>query len=103
LGLLHGSQPDVIVVCHEPGRRYVLGHPSYSLPSVDETIDLNLRLGRRTNSAIRCGGISLNTVQLGAEAASRLLAEESRRLGLPVADPMRGGAEFERLIDACLA
>ena len=103
LGLLHGSQPDVIVVCHEPGRRCVLGHSSFSLPSVDETIDLNLRLGRRTNPAIRCGGISLNTVQLGAEAASRLLAEESRRLGLPVADPMRGGAEFDRLVDACLA
>jgi uncharacterized NAD-dependent epimerase/dehydratase family protein len=103
LGLLHGSQPDVIVVCHEPGRQYVLGHPSFPLPSVDETIDLNLRLGRRTNSAIRCGGISLNTVQLDAAAASRLLAEESRRLGLPVADPMRGGAEFERLVDACLA
>jgi uncharacterized NAD-dependent epimerase/dehydratase family protein len=103
LGLLHGSQPDVIVVCHEPGRQYVLGHPSFSLPTVDETIDLNLRLGRRTNAAIRCAGISLNTVRLDADAASRLLAEESRRLGLPVADPMRGGAEFERLVDACLA
>jgi len=32
-----------------------------------------------------------------------LLASESRRLGLPVADPMRGGPEFERLVDACLA
>jgi uncharacterized NAD-dependent epimerase/dehydratase family protein len=103
LGLLHGSQPDVIVVCHEPGRQHVLGHPSFSLPSVDETIDLNLRLGRRTNAAIRCAGVSLNTVQLDADAASRLLAEESRRLGMPVADPMRGGAEFERLVDACLA
>lgn len=103
LGLLHGSQPDVIVVCHEPGRQYVLGHPSFLLPSVDETIELNLRLGRRTNAAIRCAGISLNTVRLDAQAASRLLADESRRLGLPVADPMRGGAEFDRLVDACLA
>jgi hypothetical protein len=24
-------------------------------------------------------------------------------LGMPVADPIRGGAEFERLVDACLA
>ena len=64
LGLLHGSQPDVIVVCHQPGRECVLGHPDFALPSLAETIDLNLRLGRRTNPAIRCGGVSLNTAHL---------------------------------------
>ncbi len=61
LALLHGSQPDVIVVCHEPGRDIVLGHPGYALPGIEETIDMNLRLGRRTNAAIRCAGVSLNT------------------------------------------
>ena len=31
------------------------------------------------------------------------MAEAKRdRLGLPVADPMRGGAAFERLVDCCL-
>ncbi len=102
LGLLHGSQPDVIVVCHQPGREFVLGHDDFALPSLAETIDLNLRLGRRTNPAIRCGGISLNTAHLSVEAARELMAQESSRLGLPVADPMRPGAEFERLIDSCL-
>ena len=102
LGLLHGSQPDVIVVCHEPGRTHILGHPQYELPSLEETIDLNLRLGRRTNPSIRCGGVSLNTSQLSEEAARALCDAESRRLNLPVADPIRGGAEFERLIDHCL-
>lgn len=103
LGLLHGSQPDVFVVCHLPGRERVLGYPDYPLPSIAETIDLNLRLGRRTNPAIRCAGVSLNTSQLEARAADDLLARESGRLGLPVADPMRPGPEFERLIDSCLA
>jgi uncharacterized NAD-dependent epimerase/dehydratase family protein len=102
LALLHGSQPDVIVVCHEPGRREVLGHPGYGLPDIPETIDLNLRLGRRTNASIRCAGVSLNTSNLDAGAAQRLLVEESARLGLPVADPMRDGPEFQALIDACL-
>jgi uncharacterized NAD-dependent epimerase/dehydratase family protein len=102
LGLLHGSQPDVIVVCHELGRTELLGHPGYALPNVAETIDMNLRLGRRTNPAIRCAGICLNTAQLGVSDASRLLAEESARLGIPVADPMRAGAELQRLVDACL-
>jgi uncharacterized NAD-dependent epimerase/dehydratase family protein len=102
LGLLHGSQPDVIVVCHEPGRTHMLGHSHYALPSIEETIELNLRLGRRTNPAVRCGGVSLNTSQLWPDEAQRVLAAQSARLGLPVADPIRGGAPFEVLIDNCL-
>ena len=102
LALLHGSQPDVIVVCHQPGRERMLG-TDYLVPDLGETIDLNLRLGRRTNAAIRCAGVSLDTSRLEVGAAHRLLAEQSARLGLPVADPMRGGAAFEQLVDACLA
>lgn len=102
LGLLHGSQPDVFVVCHEAGRTRVLGHEEFVLPSIEETIDLTRRLGSRTNAAIRCAGVSLNTGKLEEGAARELMAQESERLGLPVADPMRGGVEFERLVDACL-
>jgi uncharacterized NAD-dependent epimerase/dehydratase family protein len=102
LALLHGSQPDVVVICHEPGRDRILGVPGYTLPSVEEMIQLALRLGGRTNPAIRCGGVSLNTAELDETSADRLLAEESDRLGLPVADPMRGGKHFETLIDHCL-
>ncbi len=102
LGLLHGSQPDVIVVCHQPGREHILGHEEFALPSIVETIELNLRLGKLTNPAIRCGGVSLNTSHLNLSTARELMAQESARLGLPVADPMRPGAEFERLIDSCL-
>ncbi|MDH7972344.1 DUF1611 domain-containing protein [Sphingomonas sp. AR_OL41] len=103
LGLLHGSQPDVFVVCHEPGRTDMLGTSGYKLPSVDEVIETTLLLGRRTNAAIRCGGLSFNTSALGAAEADALMAAESERLGLPVADPIRGGPPFDRLIDSCLA
>jgi uncharacterized NAD-dependent epimerase/dehydratase family protein len=102
LGLLHGSQPDVFVVCHEPGRTHVLGHPAFALPSIEEVIALTIQLGRRTNSAIRCVGVSMNTGKLEADAALELLAQESLRLGLPVADPMRGGETFDRLVDGVL-
>jgi uncharacterized NAD-dependent epimerase/dehydratase family protein len=102
LGLLHGSQPDVIVVCHQPGRTHMLGHPQFELPSIEETIDLNLKLGRRTNPTIRCAGVSLNTSHLSESAARQVIADEARRLRLPVADPIRGGEAFERLVDACL-
>lgn len=103
LGLLHGSQPDVIVVCHEAGRESVLGSPDYPLPSLAETIELNLRLGRRTNAAIRCAGVSINTSRLSGDAAEDYLQKVSAELGVPAADPMRAGERFERLIDACLA
>ncbi|HLT91117.1 MAG TPA: DUF1611 domain-containing protein [Woeseiaceae bacterium] len=102
LGLLHGSQPDVIVVCHEPGRTEMLGTASYALPSIEETIELNLRLGGRTNPHIRCAGISMNTSKLRPEEAEDYMAAEAERLGLPVADPMRGGQAFETLIESCL-
>jgi uncharacterized NAD-dependent epimerase/dehydratase family protein len=102
LGLLHGSQPDVFVVCHEPGRINVLGYPAFALPSIQEMIALTLQLGRRTNPAIRCAGISMNTAALEPDAALKLFEQGSRHLGLPVADPMRGGEAFRRLVDAVL-
>lgn len=103
LGLLHGSQPDVIVVCHDIERKEMLGHPDYLVPEVFDTIDLNLRLGRRTNPSIRCAGVSLNTSKLSPSDAAHLLDAESRRLGVPVADPLRPGVALEKLVDQCLS
>jgi uncharacterized NAD-dependent epimerase/dehydratase family protein len=102
LSLLHGSQPDVFIVCHDPSRDRLLGDEDFAVPSVEEIIDLTIQLGRRTNPAIRIGGVSFNTSAFAEDEARLLLALESSRLGLPVADPMRGGDEFERLISACV-
>jgi uncharacterized NAD-dependent epimerase/dehydratase family protein len=102
LGLLHGTQPDVIVVCHEVGRDHMLGLPAYPTPPLPEAIDSHLALARRTNPAVMCAGVSLNTAGLEKHAAAEVLARESARLQLCVADPMRGGVEFEKLVDACL-
>jgi uncharacterized NAD-dependent epimerase/dehydratase family protein len=101
LGLLHGSQPDRFVVCHEPGRTHVLGHPGYLLPSIEQVIEQTIALGRLTNPDIRCVGISLNTSKLDAAESQREIDRVGKRLSLPVADPMQGGPAFERLLDAC--
>jgi uncharacterized NAD-dependent epimerase/dehydratase family protein len=102
LGLLHGSQPDLFVVCHDPGRKGVLGHPSRILPTIEQVIEQTVVMGRLTNPAIRCVGISLNTGALSPDAADDAIREVSARIGLPAADPMRGGGAFNRLVDACL-
>ena len=103
LSLLHGSQPDVFVVCHEPTRTRLLGDEEFAVPSVEEIIELTIRLGSRTNPAIRVGGVSFNTSTMREDQALEIIAAESARLGVPVADPMRGGDAFERLIASCLA
>ncbi len=103
LGLLHGSQPDVIVLCHEPGRTHLDGYPDYPTPSLPDAIDVHLRAGALTNRAIRCAGLSFNTAAFAPERARSVMEETTRLLGLPVADPIRGGAAFDRLVEACLA
>ncbi len=80
----------------------MLGHPGYALPTVEQAIALNIRLGSLTNSQIRCAGVSLNTAALGADEAERLMAAETARLGLPVADPLRGGQALAAMIDNIL-
>lgn len=101
LGLLHGTQPDLFVVCHAPGRMTVLGHPGQTLPSIEAVIAQTITMGSVTNPAIRCAGIALNTVDLSPAAAEDAVAAVADRTGLPVADPLRGGEAFERLLDSC--
>jgi uncharacterized NAD-dependent epimerase/dehydratase family protein len=102
MGLLHGSQPDVFVVCHDPTRHYTLGLRDFALPTIEEVIDLTIRLGSRTNPAIRCGGVALNTSALGEAEAEAEVERTCTRVGLPAADPIRGGPAFDALVEACL-
>ncbi len=104
LGLLHGSQPDVIIVCHEPGRLELLGHPGFAIPSLEETIDLNVRLARLTNPAARCAGVSLNTAAMtDAEAADTLKATADRSWSAcQPPTPSAAAPAFARLVEACL-
>lgn len=99
LGLLHGAQPDAVVICHEPTRTTMRGVKT-PLPSIAEVIDLTLRCGRLTNPAIRAVGISVNTQALDEAAARTLLADLSTAHGLPATDPIRFGvgAIVDRLL-----
>ncbi len=98
LGLLHGAQPDAIVLCHEPTRPHMRGTPTVPMPDLQAVIDANIRAGQLTNPDIRCVGVSVNTSSLSDGEADKLLQELEAKLGLPCVDAFRHGAA--RLVDA---
>ncbi|MEM9199722.1 MAG: N-acetyltransferase DgcN [Pseudomonadota bacterium] len=98
LALVHGGQPDALVLCHEPTRTHMRGLPGYKLPRMEELRELAETMARRVNPDVATVGVSINTAALHEEAALDYLAETERRLGLPTVDPFRQGAG--RLVDA---
>jgi uncharacterized NAD-dependent epimerase/dehydratase family protein len=93
LALLHGSQPDAIVLCHDPERSHIDGFCDFELPSLEACIEANLSAARLTNSAVRAAGIALDTSRLSAGDRKRLIDEISARTGLPTVDPIATGAD----------
>lgn len=98
MALIHGGQPDALILVHEPTRQHMRGLPDYALPSLEALRDTALPLARIANPDCRMVGVSLNTKALGDEEAARLCEDIEDRLGLPTTDPFRHGAG--RLVDA---
>ena len=93
LGLLHGSQPDAIVVCHDASRHHIDSCPDFPIPSIKDCIDLNLRCGQLTNPDVICVGISVNTSGLALSQRRyylQILAEETQ---LPCVDSVIDGCD----------
>jgi uncharacterized NAD-dependent epimerase/dehydratase family protein len=91
LGLLHGSQPDEIVLCHDPRHKCIQDGLQVNIPSLLEVIELYLVMGRLTNPEIRCSGISLNTQSMTDEERNDALARVRNETGLIVFDPVATG------------
>ncbi|MBN8846122.1 MAG: DUF1611 domain-containing protein [Sphingomonadales bacterium] len=100
LGLLHGSQPDILVLCHEPGRRHHYAFPDYPLRSMREVARACLEAARVTNPIVRLGAVSLNTSKLNDEECRVALEEAEAELGVPAFDPMR--TSLDRAVMAIL-
>ena len=91
LGLLHGSQPDALVLCHDPTRRTISSFPHVPVKSPLEAIPAYLDAARLTNPNVRFVGVSLNTSSLSESEAERTLESTARALDLPCVDPIRTG------------
>ena len=98
MALVHGGQPDALILCHEPTREHMRGLPGYKLPTLEDLRDTALAMARVANPACEVVGISVNTQHLSDDEARAYLDEVEGRMGLPTVDPYRHGAE--RLVDA---
>ena len=101
LGLLHGSQPDAIVLCHDPSRETIEDHPHIRLPALHEAIRRYIEAGSLTNPAIRCVGVAINSSTLSDAYWTRYRDRTRADLQLPVCDPLRGGVE--PIVEALMA
>lgn len=101
MALIHGGQPDALILCHEPTRTHMRGLPDYGLPTLEEVRDLSMSLAKVANPGCQVVGVSINTQHMGEDEAVRYCAEVEARLGLPTVDPFRHGAD--RLAEALAA
>ena len=101
LGLIHGSQPDALVLCHDIARTGIADYEGYPIPTYEACFQAYLAAARLTNRAARFAGVSLNTSSLDDAAAARAVAEVSARVALPCCDPIRHGVA--PIVDRILA
>ena len=99
LALLHGSQPDALILCHDAERADLLGlEGDFAVPPLDQVADMALTCARITNPNCIWAGISVNTSMLGDEQRQSYLNRTEDSFNLPCVDPVATGmtkiAEF---------
>jgi uncharacterized NAD-dependent epimerase/dehydratase family protein len=93
IGLIHGSQPDAIVVCHEAGRPHMRSMPHFQVIDLPTCIEANLQAARLTNPNVKCIGASINTSGLSEKEGRAFCARVSQEINLPAVDPLRDGVK----------
>ena len=98
MALIHGGQPDALILCHEPTRQHMRGLPEYKLPSLEALRDIVLPISKVANPDCKVVAVSINTQHMEDEAARSYLTDTELRMNLPATDPFRYGAD--KLVDA---
>jgi uncharacterized NAD-dependent epimerase/dehydratase family protein len=93
LGLLHGSQPDALVLCHDPTRMQINGFSDFPIRPLEETMTVYVSLALVTNPQAKFVGIALNTSTFCEDKARALAADLEIKHGLPCFDPIRFGID----------
>ncbi len=100
LGLVHGSAPHTLVLCHMAGQRFVDSDDRFPIPPLAELVDLHERMSLLARPAT-VAAIAVNTRALDDEAARRAISDAEQETGVPADDPVRFGSA--RIVDAVLA
>ena len=100
LGLLHGSLPHALIVCHQPTRKTFRHNDWLAVPPLQTIIDMHERMAAPLRPA-RTIGVSLNTVDLSDADARAVVERIADETGLPTTDPVR--FDPAPLVDAVLA
>jgi uncharacterized NAD-dependent epimerase/dehydratase family protein len=92
LGLLHGSMPRGLILCHQPSRAYIGDYhgrtPWVKIPPLVDLITLYEDAARPVLPT-KVIGICLNTYDLDDAAARAAVRSAQEETGLPAADPVR--------------
>ena len=101
LGLIHGSQPDALVLCHRMDLDHLDGYANYPTPTIETAIAANESAARLTNPQARVIGVSVNTSGASEERARTYLSGVEAKLRMPCCDPVRTGVRslVDRLLD----
>jgi uncharacterized NAD-dependent epimerase/dehydratase family protein len=92
LGLVHGSQPDAMILCHDPRRLTVDGLPDFPIPPLAVAVRRHEEAAELTNPAARVVALSLNTGGMSDDEAAAAIDSAALESGLPATDPIRFGA-----------
>lgn len=93
LGLVHGAQPEALVLCHEAGRERLDEWPAYRIPPLDTCVEAYLDAARLTRPDARFLGVALNTRHLDEGERRTALEAAEDRTGLPCVDPLVEGPD----------
>ena len=97
MALVHGGQPDALILCHEPTRSHMRGLPGYSLPTLRELNDTAIKLAKVVNKNVKVIGVSVNTSNMENQKALEYLKQVEEEMKLPTVDPVLTGTS--RLVE----
>lgn len=97
LGLLHGSLPHALIVCHQPSRKTFRHNAWLPIPPLKDVIALHEAIAAPLRPA-KTIGVSLNTSDLSDADAKDAIKRAADETGLPTTDPVR--YDIGPLVDA---